>query len=619
MKNQLPETKNKRNNHFSKQNNLEKEDTFLENNKKSFFDEKNLNLKGYVDIYKTTKTSLNSSTKKANQTSQANQANQVKSIPSSQKKENDMINQSMSYKSFTPKTEYNFKEEYYQRLNTSQKKEKKTQTNKNHSETTNNSQNNNNNNKILDKSKVNDKDLITNPDFCFKSEFSKRQNSISILPSTRTDQKQKFTNMSNVHKTYKSIKGYLNKRHEESLEKLKLIERISKSRLDGECTFKPVISENSKVIIDQLSTNFNNSSVKSFGDRLFALKTQSFLEKTNKNQEKPSKFNDYKPVICSRSKEMNRQISDLFTWNERKNLKQEQLRKEKYEKQMEENKKVHTNKNSEEIFKKRTILTENINENTNENEENEEKVEEINKTYDISNENNSFSNEKERKNQKNQKNELETRTERLNEYYNKKNHQNQINEYHNIKNKRIELEEKPESIRDRISKAVEDRIKTNENSKFIDNKSNFINFTYKNMIEERRRLGKIDENHKKSGLESGYIELNYEYPLKDSDYNEYNDRDSLYKTCISSVFPHNSNIINKTLDVLNQINTDKSHGKYLYSHENLNKNKAFPCEYDIEVSSLEERNKKLNYLLKSNEIAEKELYNRLGSYSYRQE
>lgn len=608
MKDQASEKKNKRNNHYSKQSDLEKEDTFCENNKKSFFDEKNLNLKSYVDIYKTTKSSLNTNTKQTKQT------NQAKSIPSSQKreknsnqnKENDMINQSMSYKSFTPKTEYNFKEEYYQRLN-SQSKETKTQTNKNHSETTSDGKYNNNINKNLDKSKANDKDLDTNSDFCFKSEFSKRQNSISIL-KTRTD--QKFTDMSNVHKPYKSIKGYLNKRHEESLEKLKLIERISKSRLDSECTFTPVISEKSKVIIDQLSTNFNSSSVKSFGDRLFALKTQSFLEKTNKNQEKPNKFYDYKPVICSRSKEMNRQISDLFTWNEKKNLKQEQIRKEKYVKEKEENKKVHTNKNSEEIFKKRTLFTENINDNSKENEKNDEKIEEINKIHDISNEKMSFSNENERKNQKN---EIKIRSERLNEYYNKKNHQNQLAEYENIKNKRIEFEEKPESVRDRISKAVEERIK-NENSKFVDNQSRFINFTYENMIEERRRLEKSNENDKKSGLESGYIELNYDYPLIGNEYN-----DSLYKTCISSVFPHNSNIFDKTFDVLNQINTDKSNRKYLSSHENINKNKASPCEYDIELSNLEERNKKLNYLLKSNEIAEKELYNRLGSYSYRQE
>jgi hypothetical protein len=111
-----------------------------------------------------------------------------------------------------------------------------------------------------------------------------------------------------------SVKNYLDYRHNETKEKLKLLKESQMKAALSKCTSKPTLNKKSLKIASKL----NKNSV----DRLYKAK----LQKNNPKlmmQKRPmfEPENTFSPNINNKSRGLSRTVKDLYSWNERKNNK----------------------------------------------------------------------------------------------------------------------------------------------------------------------------------------------------------------------------------------------------------------------------------------------------------
>lgn len=421
--------------------------------------------------------------------------------------------------------------------------------------------------------------MIRKSDYSVKNELNKAF--VILKEKSMQKSKSKQTLSSNT-----SINDYLNKRHEEAKEKLRIIDKITKNQIEKECTFRPNISSNLKSIAN------NKSNDNSVFEKL--AKNKQHIN-TNFNTDKEIA---HRPVINQQSKELSRSINDLYSWKFQKDNKISEVQRKKDEDYSNSTNCSFINKKSQELIKnkKQTLSIP------------DSQQDEIGKCIEIEKKQ-----EEPRQIVKHNKKQIENRDNpeylmsirsNLNDYYLHKKIDKQREEYKIYMTSTLKNEQKANTLRDKIEKNIQDKIKSIDYSnKTFHNLTEpyndtltFPNNSYKMLIKEHERLS--DDNNN----EPDYQSLNYVYT---------------------------SNLLDKTTSLMQEYTkeskpNDQTDNNFYYSYNNmayLNKDSdAFQTEeylinkrkkYESEFELIEQKNNKLNNILKSNEISERGLISRL--------
>ena len=421
--------------------------------------------------------------------------------------------------------------------------------------------------------------IINKSDYSVKNELNKAF--VILKEKSMQKSKSKTTLSSNT-----SIKEYLNKRHEEAKEKLRIIDKITKNQIEKECTFRPNIS--SKLKNNAIDKSNNNSNV---FEKLARNKQHI---NTNYNIDKEVA---HRPVINQQSKELSRSINDLYSWKNKKDNKISEVQRKKDEDYSNLTNCSFINKKSQELIKNKSKQALSIP---------DSQQDEISKSIEIEKKQ-----EEPRQIVKHKKKQIENRDNpeylmsirsNLNDYYLHKKIDKQREEYKIYMTSTLNNEQKANTLRDKIEKNIQEKIKSIDYSnKMFQNLTEpyndtltFPNNSYKMLIKEHERLS--DDND-----EPDYQPLNYVYT---------------------------NNLLDKTTSLMQEYTkenkpNDQTDNNFYYSYNNmayLNKDSdAFQTEeylinkrkkYESEFELIEQKNNKLNSMLKSNEISERGLISR---------
>jgi len=141
--------------------------------------------------------------------------------------------------------------------------------------------------------------------------------------NSKNSKHSKTKSISSIHSNesqamYKSVDMYLNRRHNQTQEKINYLKKEKLLRETEELRDRPHISKNSQMIVDRLVSNKQN-----VFDRLTSNSDiRKKIEKLNKIEEINNK-NTNKPLINETSEKLQRTIDDLYLWHRNLNEKKE--------------------------------------------------------------------------------------------------------------------------------------------------------------------------------------------------------------------------------------------------------------------------------------------------------
>ncbi len=429
-------------------------------------------------------------------------------------------------------------------------------------------------------------------DFSVKSEIDKFRSKDKLIPFNFKDNINKRRT-----KSKSTIGSYLDIKHKQTREKLKLLEKLDKEKENSNCTFRPSLNENTKRILSDC-INYDNISIH---DRLNQLKTHAYENRYSKRDN--TNYNaTSSPNILKQSRDLPRTINDLYCWKDKINNKILDIKNSQ--------EKTYSTKISLMNPKSKTILEKKKQESKNELKEDESKAKVKEESEDK--ECKKQIKEKENKPKEESKNNLKmiqilNIRANLNHFYKQKQLDKENEEYKQYMTKKETFNNQVSSLREKIEKNIEEKLnnlliqntqssykpsytETNFNYNLTSTIPSYSNNSFKHLVEERQRLSEEnlinEQNHKSCLSEKTYSvlrEYNKKEPDNQNDFyytNKYNDRSLL--------------------------NNEQNN---LYSEDYFKSKRKI---YESEFEKLNQKNSNLDIQLESNNISERGLITKLS-------